>query len=77
MLLLNQNDLRLRRKKVGEIIKGKWVEPWKNIKDTCKRARFFLEMLEILAVEGSVPNRGVSFFFIRFWSMKGSEFDDT
>lgn len=50
---------------------------WKNFKDTYKRARFFFKMLEMIAIEGNVPNRGVSFLFIGFCSMKGSEFDDT
>ena len=75
MLLLKKNDLKLRRKK--QIIRGKWVGLWKNIKDTCKRARFFFEMLEMLAMEGSVPNKGISFLFIGFCFVKEREFDNT
>lgn len=32
---------------------------WKNIKDTCKRARFYFDMLETLEIEESGPNTGV------------------
>lgn len=30
-----------------------------DIKDTCKRPGIFIEVLEMLGIEGSIPNRGI------------------
>lgn len=40
---------------------------WKNIKDTCKRAGVFFEVLEMLEIEGSIPNRGIWGYVESLW----------
>ena len=77
-----KKSLRLRRKNGRRGIREKCVGLWKNIKDTCKRARVFSEVLEMLEIEGSIPNRGIwgyveSFWVLAFHFMKGSGFDGT
>lgn len=55
---------------------------WKNIKDTCKRARVSSEVLEVLGIEGIIPKRGIwgyidSFWVLAFHFVKGNGFDGT
>lgn len=48
-----------RRKNGRRGIREKCVGLWKNIKDTCKRARVSSEVLEVLGIEGIIPKRGI------------------
>jgi len=49
--------LRIKNGRRGIRIKS--VGLWKNTKDTCKRAGVFFEVLEMLGIEGGIPNRGI------------------
>lgn len=67
--------LRLRIKNGRRGIRIKSVGLWKNTKDTCKRAGVFFEVLEMLGIEGGIPNRGIwghveSLWVVGFYSAK-------
>lgn len=60
-------SLRLRIKNGRRDIRINFVGLWKNIKDTCKRAGVFFEVLEMLEIEGSIPNRGIWGYVESLW----------